>query len=508
MTGCLVQAQSYSNLRKKSIVVEDSIQLDTLSIVPGSEILRDYKRQIIHDSLYYINYSNSTLFLKNSTSYNGEIDILYRVFPYFFSYSYPNCPARESADTFLFEYLNQQMYSPINSLEEESSLLVNGNISRGMSAGNSQNVVVNSNLNLQLSGELSKGLFIEALLSDKNVPVQPNGYSQQVQEFDQVYIRIYDSVRSLQMGDVEIVGSNSHFLQFNRRILGGNFINRNMQLNSGATANMQVSGAISKGKFNRSVFVGIEGIQGPYPLHGANNETYIIILAGTERVYLDGVLLERGEDADYVINYNTAELIFTVKHFITKDSRVIAEYEYSDKNYNRFLFYAQGSVKKRGGAYTVQYFSESDAKNQPVNQLLTDSHRQILAEAGDDPFNAIVPNYDSVAFDKNRVLYKMVDTVVNSVIYDSILVYSTNPDSAYYQASFALVGDERGSYIQDITSANGKVFRWVAPINGVMQGNYEPVQLLIPPQMQRVMVLASEYDINSRTKVSVEFAAW
>ena len=89
LIAIVTHGQSFSNLRRKMVVISDSTTIDTLSIVPGSEILRDAKQQIISDSLYHINYSKSILYTKNRVIKNQQVVITYRVFPFNFSKPYP-----------------------------------------------------------------------------------------------------------------------------------------------------------------------------------------------------------------------------------------------------------------------------------------------------------------------------------------------------------------------------------------------------------------------------------
>ena len=224
-----------------------------------------------------------------------------------------------------------------------------------------------------------------------------------------------------------------------------------------------MSGSIAKGKFTRNVFTGLEGNQGPYRLTGANNEFFFIILANTERVYLDGELLQRGEDQDYVINYNSAEVTFTPKRMITKDSRIQVEFEYADRNFlNANLFLQQQVDINSKLKIRIGFFNNSDAKNSPINQVLDANQKQFLATIGDSTQRALYPAAVEDTLTPGKILYAKLYNPPGTGV-DSFYQYSTNPDSAKWSLSFADVGQGNGNYVPDFNGANGKVYRFIAP---------------------------------------------
>ncbi len=520
--AALSPAQNLDNLRCRNIdFTSDSIRLDSLSIIPGSIHIKDQDGNQISEELYKIDPSSSVLFF-NDTSYlsNNSYTICYRVFPYDLSRKFYN----KSKD--IIEPDGSGSYNPFKSSSKKQSadifefdgLNKSGSISRGINFGNKQDVVVDANLNLQLSGKLSKDVEILAAITDNNMPIQPYGNTQYIQEFDKVFIQLSMKRSKLIAGDFELTSPQSYFMRYYKKLQGGDFKTKfdfkdKKNNQSGNTMNLHAAGALSKGKFARNNIQGLEGNQGPYRLRGNENEQYIIVLAGTEKVFIDGNLLTRGQENDYVIDYNTAEITFTPEILITKDKRITVEFEYSDKNYARSLFFVGsefeaklGSRKQNNLKIGFNFFSEQDIKNQSLQQDLTSDQKFLLSQIGDSINDAYIQNIDSVGFTTDEVLYFMTDTIVNNHYYDSIFVYPDKADSnAVYRVGFTLLGDNKGDYIQETSSVNGRVYKWVAPVDSVPQGNYKPITLLITPRKSQMLTISAEYSFSEKTKVMAEF---
>lgn len=510
----LLQAQPVSNLRSHYIPVSgDTIRIDTLSIVPGSCYLLSADLSVPDTSAYRLleTPAGTLLIWKDHSAINADsIKIFYRVFPFLLSseYSHKSRSLIYSGST-----LSPFSYSPEESrpqLFRVQGLNHTGSISRGISFGNNQDVFVNSSLNLQLSGKLSDNVEILAAITDENIPVQPEGNTQQLQDFDKVFIQVSDANNTLIAGDFELKRPDSYFMNFFKKNQGGIFttsfsLARKKNPEKKRIMKTGVSAAVSKGKFARNTITAIEGNQGPYKLQGTDGETYLVVLSGTEKVYIDGQLMTRGVQDDYTIDYNTAEITFTAKRFITKDSRIIVDFEYSEKSYARSLLYFNNEFESEKLHLKFNAYSEQDSKNQPLQLDLDSSKKALMAGVGDSIQLAFFPTADSVAFNSGIVLYQKKDTTVASGTY-SIFLYSTKADSAYWQVSFSEVGFGKGDYVQDLSSANGRVFKWVEPLNNSPQGNYAPVTLLITPKKQQLFTLGADYLFNNRNKLSIETA--
>ncbi|HQX72919.1 MAG TPA: hypothetical protein PK298_08445, partial [Chitinophagaceae bacterium] len=493
-----VAGNPVSNLRKKTFRIDaDSIKVDTISIVPNTFFISNV---VVED--YRIDYVKAILYWKKKPIAD-TVTITYRVFPFKLNPVAQRMNYDSVMNNFYqkpFEF-NNGLAGNQRGVFDFGTLKAEGSLGRQIGFGNSQDAVVNSSLNLQLSGMLGDSIEIQAAITDNNIPIQPDGTTQQLNEFDQVFLQFKKRGWQLNLGDIDIRQNQNYFLNFYKRLQGISFKTEN-RLSKSISSRTLVSGSIAKGKFNRQILDPLEGNQGPYRLRGPNNELFFVVLANTERVFYDGQLLQRGEDQDYVINYNSAEITFTPRRMITKDSRIQVEFEYAERNYlNTNLYLSQEFEINQKLKIRLGAFNNNDAKNSPINQVLDTRQKQFLADLGDSTQNAFYPTALIDSFAADKILYEKI-----VVGLDSFYQYSTNPATAKFSLSFVDVKQGNGNYVPEFNGANGKVYKYLPPVAGIKQGQYEPVQILVAPRRQQIVNLGIDYAIDKNTLVKAEVA--
>jgi hypothetical protein len=490
-----------SNLTTKKIAAKGVVKIDNKTIVPNSVFIKN-----IDTSFYTLNVQKGELIWRKSLAFDS-VTITYRTL----SFAFNSTASRFNYDSvknnflapqpFIFNKNNQQKNG--NGLFDFGTVNYNGSFGRSLSFGNNQDAVFNSQLNLQISGFIGDSIQIAAAITDNNIPIQPDGTTQQLNEFDRILLQFKKRDWELNLGDIDIRQTSAYYLNFYKRLQGVSYA-QTSKISKQSTNKLLVSAAIAKGKFTRNVFQGQEGNQGPYRLTGANNELYFVVLANTERIFIDGELMQRGEDQDYIINYNTAEITFTPKRMITKDKRIQIEFEYADRNYLNSLLYANDEFEwQKKLKVNIGVYSNNDAKNSPINQTLDTKQIQFLANLGDSVQNAFYPVASIDTFSASKILYARINLSGSN---DSIYYYSTNKDSAKYNLNFIDVGANKGNYIPLLNNVNGKAYQYIAPINGIPQGNYEPATFLVTPKKQQLVNLSTQYQLNDKTVLKTDMA--
>jgi hypothetical protein len=392
---------------------------------------------------------------------------------------------------------------------ETKGLTKTGSISRGVSAGNTQDVFVNSNLNLQLEGNLSEDLKIKAVISDQNVPFQPEGNTQNLQEFDKVIISLEHKHWHLQAGNVLIKNAETYFSRYTKNVIGGmlqvNYapFSRDSLRAKNFAAQSTFAASMARGQFQNMVLSIFEGVQGPYRLTGANNERFIMVLAGSERVFLDGVLLKRGFQYDYVIDYNTAEITFMSSVVITRFSRVRIEFEYAVQYYNRSILNFRH--KQNAGKWTFlgDFYREKDNPYAPLTFSLDSVAQRVLRESGDSLSKATASRVQMVEeFNVNRILYTYKDTVEADGTPVRIYVRANRDTPPYLQVGFTEVAQGTGDYKQGDPKANGREYFWV----GKNKGNFTPLAQIPAANGKQILTFAIQYKPTKNEKFFVETA--
>ncbi len=494
-SGLHAQENKSLYLNKKVAVSGDTIFIEKVSISPSFFKLMDDAGKEIDTSFYKVDFRTGKLLFKNGFTSQDSLTIRYFKYPEYLTKTYSiydqeRVVANESGDLYKINR-SVKKFVPFDGLN------TSGSITRGVTIGNNQNASVNSNLDLQITGKISDKVSLRASIQDSNIPLQDGGYSQKLDEFDQIFIELFTDKWNIRAGDLFLENRQSRFLNFNKKVQG-----LSTRFTFGTPENKTevfAAAALVRGQYARSAFTGQEGNQGPYKLKGNNGELYVLVISGSEKVYVNGILKKRGENNDYVIDYNAGEIIFTSLFPINSEMRINIEYQYSDRSYTRFVTYAGANHEDEKWSLGGYLYSENDVKNQPLQQNLSSEQVTILQNAGDNVNLMNAPSAFLETYSENKILYKKV-TVSGVETFE----YSNNPDDELYSVKFTFVGNNQGSYILTNSNSNGKIYQYVGLTSPVPDRNYEPIIRLIAPTKIQIATVLGKFTPSEKTEVDFE----
>ena len=250
------------------------------------------------------------------------------------------------------------------------SVISEGYIAQSFASGNRRDLSPNTNADLKVSAKTAGGITVAATIIDSDMPMDDEGVTNQINELSSVLITAAKDSTQLSVGDI-VATSNTHKLvSFSKKIKGVEFATVN-DLKNGDTIAARTDFAATKGKFRRQQFFGKDNSQGPYYLDSGDSTVSVIILTGTERVWLNGVQLSRNED--YTVDYNSGTITFDVRHIITSQSMITVDFEYSETFYNNYFLYAEAAYQKHGVGFSAGYLTEYDGLGAAADSAATDS---------------------------------------------------------------------------------------------------------------------------------------
>ena len=478
---------------KKIIFLGKDIFLDSLPLFSSSVIIyQPGTLNILPDSLYFVvsgilKWRNPNL-LKSGT----PLIISYRVFPKKWTYE-------KTADFLIvpdslgtYFYLGKPEMESFSMANEFRRIEYSGGFMRGLSIGNRQDLVLNSQLNLQLNGEIAPGFTLRAAITDENLPIQAAGNTLQLQEFDKVFLTLEKDKFQFTAGDFEIQRDKSHFNNYYKKVQGLllQFSNPDEKWKTTGSA------SFSRGQFQRITLDVSEGNQGPYRLSTPNSNAYTVLLAGTEKVYINGKRAVRGTSGDYIIDYNRGEITFTSNQLIVRESRIVVEFEYANTDQNRSVITFNSQYQTKNSTFFINALTQQDSKTNNRYKNLDEQELNLLAKSTSKSGKINLPGWDySPDFDPTRTYYTRIDTLLPCGKRDTFFSYIAYNTVDKYLVKFAIPPSGKGNYkLSGTMIGNDRIYEYVAPdaITCEPLGLYEPIIPIDLPKANRVLNVGQE----------------
>jgi len=258
--------------------------------------------------------------------------------------------------------------------EEPSQLEIGGHKSIAVTVGSEQSHRVSQALQMHIAGEVAEGVSVLAILSDRNLPLGEQGSTVGLRELDRVLFQVRGRDVAADLGDLDVRFDRTQLGRYRRQLQGAQ-----IRVDH-SVGDFLAIGAVSRGQWRTHRVVGIEGYQGPYQLPGVSGFLSTIVVE-SERVYLNGQLLQRGEQLDYVMDYERGIVRFAPERPIVASSRILVEYQILDEGAESRLVGVDGAVKLGESGWSVgsTLIRESDQATLVGIEMpgVSGTHRQI-----------------------------------------------------------------------------------------------------------------------------------
>ncbi|MCP4231914.1 MAG: hypothetical protein GY771_17435, partial [bacterium] len=348
------------------------IYSDSVSVSCGGETW-DY------DDDYWIDNDGGRIYIVRDGPYPAPVIVSFDYLPYF----------QEERFEDVFEGADEA--AALERLSEgrnDASFDVTGSKTFTVTAGTDEAADLQQSLRLSVKGNVGGDVSVTAELSDQTVPFEEGAATQEVAELDRVYVNVAGKNYEATFGDLEISRSGRRYADFDRNLIGleGELHFPNYDVIAGV--------ARTRGRFAEVEFGGRDGVQGPYQISVGGDES-IVILAGTEKVWLDGKRLKYGDNNDYTVDYDLARISFTQNRIIDGDDRIVVEFQYYTEDYKRDFRIGEGKLhlfNDRVNA-SILYAGEGDSIDDPPFAPTKDELYR-LKLAGDDPDRAFTTATD------------------------------------------------------------------------------------------------------------------
>ena len=448
------------------------VDLGASFLVPGSDSLLLDGRLLGRGDDYRINYLRGTVTFVDPGATGGKLTAFFARYPFPWE---PVVARRFPSGDAGTPPRGVTIVAPEDTRPaRRGRLRISGSKTVGFDIGSGKGLGIDQSLRVSVSGRIAKDLEVEAFLTDDDLPVQPEGNTEELKHLDRVTIAVRSRHATVRLGDFTDGLDWSRYTAYNRELRGAH-----ATVDLGDTR-LFAGGGITKGRFETASFRGREGVQGPYELLPARRFNGVIVLPGTERVWLDGRELRRGAENDYTIDYNRGTLTFTERVTVTADSEIVIDYQTGEDGYERTTL-AAGFSSVAGDSSVVlraAFFRESDNGEEPVRGGIDDDERAVLGAAGDRASLAVASGVTAVEPGAGEYALAPADSLPAR--------YEWVESGGNYILAFYEVPAGEGNYETDGFTPRGTIrYRWA----GEGAGNYRIGRLLPLPERRELVAV-------------------